>query len=72
MSTRKGVPVEGDRRHDGVSKKGNTNLAGEGHEVMFAEGENINVTDNDHFIVVLREDRVVDYVCDITSSVDVI
>lgn len=42
---------------------GKTNLAGEGHEVMFTEGEDINVANNDHFIVVLWEDRVIDDIC---------
>lgn len=46
----------------GGGEKGKTNLACEGHEVMFAKGENIDVTNNDHFVVVLGKDCVIDHV----------
>lgn len=37
-----------------------THLSGEWHEVMLAQTEHVNVSDNDHLVVVLGKDGVVD------------
>lgn len=40
-----------------------TNLAGERDQMMLAQTEHVNVTYDNHFIIILGEDGVVDDVC---------
>lgn len=40
-----------------------TNLASERHQMMFAEAGNIDITNQDHFVMVLCKDCVIDHVC---------
>ena len=40
-------------------KEETTYFTGEGHEVVLAEGEDVNITNNDHLIMVFREDGII-------------
>lgn len=40
-----------------------TYFAGKGHEVVFTKREYVNVPNNDHLIVVLREDSIINHIC---------
>jgi hypothetical protein len=40
-----------------------TNLASEWDQMMFAEAGDVDVTNEDHFIMVLSEDCIIDHVC---------
>lgn len=42
--------------------KGRTHLAGEWHHVVLAETEHVDVTHDDHLVVVFGKDRIVDHV----------
>lgn len=44
---------------------GNVHLSGKGHEVVLAQAEDLNVLDNDHLVVALLEDGIVDNVADV-------
>lgn len=40
-----------------------TNLASEWHQMMFAKAGNIDVSNQDHFVMVLCKDSIIDHVC---------
>lgn len=42
-----------------VKREDKTDLSGEGHEVVLTEREDVNVTDNDHLIMVLGENCII-------------
>jgi hypothetical protein len=48
---------------EGEGGERRTNLASEGHQMMFAEAGNVDVTNQDHFVMVLCKDGTIDHVC---------
>jgi hypothetical protein len=40
-----------------------TNLASEWDQMVFAEARDVDVTNEDHFIMVLSKDSIIDHVC---------
>lgn len=40
-----------------------THLSSEWYEMMFAQAENVDIPDNDHFVVILRKHRIIDNIC---------
>ena len=48
----------------GIGFKRRTNLACEWDQMMLAEAGNIDVTNQDHFVMVLCKDSIIDHVCE--------
>lgn len=55
----------GERRGEGKAGRGDTHLADKGDEVVLAEALDVDVLDDDHLVVALVEEGVVDEVADV-------
>ena len=50
-------------RNGKMVSRGETNLASEWDQMMFAEAGDVDVTNENHFVMVLSKDSIIDHVC---------